>query len=1423
MKPQAFFIAQSIYSAEVDHKKVWDDLPLAAEEASKLATDLASHGYELSRQELLKGGEKRSVEDALNDWFGHVEPNSRVILFWTGHGCSEGGRHYLVCSNSPKEGITSAYAITPDLIGELVANCRAEKILIILDTCFSGEGARQIMSVLEGILATRLSVPGQVRAFAIIASAHSLEEAQEAVFSRALRAALFDSGLPSDKRVWTDNDAFITADDLALAAQNMMPLSVTSPQCKGGGLGQRFISNPRYQANLPDVNVEERSAFEHLESAARGIEVGETGWFFTGRKRLLGELIAWLENTDHGVRIVTGPPGAGKSALIGRLATLSSENYRQEAIKAGAVAIGIDPVPPAGAIDAAIHTKGKTLDDCARALAKGLNLEIGKGASIDVEALVAEIGRLDHKMTLVIDALDEATAGQGGMIAAKLIVPLGKLPHVKILVGSRRSLDGAVIPETEDRHGRLRKAFGAEAVIDDQDDETDTHDDIVEYVRRRLQSSDKHRNEDPQIMKGAAERVADKSNGIFLYARIVSRTLQGQDRLDSALPATALDAFEQDLKVRFEGEEQRLNDLLGALAWGEGKGLTRRVWPLVANALAGRQPPYNDDDIAWILGHAGWHIIEAGEDGQTVYRLAHQSLADHYRKNIDEKETQGHITDALRQGVEGAAWLDCDRYLWRHLADHAARASRLDELIRDPGYLAVADPVRLVVALPNARSVEGRRLAGIYNRVVDRLMGLPPIDRMPYIHMAAQFEDPELAVKLYPPIPTPWRCRWANVIPSAPYRIIGKHHGAVTSIAFVEIDGTPIIVSGSEDGTIGRWNAQTGKPIGELIKGDDKFVACVALGRIDSAPVVISGGDDMTIRLWSIRTGEQICEPLKGASPICSIALDELDGAPIVASGGSDGSIHLWNVRSGTLIGEPLISETNQILSVPVRSVAFGEIDGRPILVSGEGNYRGTHWDWPAIRLWDLHTREQIGKPIRPHRGWIASVAMGEIDGLPVVVSGGGDWYVRVSNARTGQPIFEPHEGHTNPVSSVALISIDGLPVIVSGSADKEIRLWNARTGEPIWEPLRGHSDYVNSVAVGTIGGAPVIFSGSEDGTIRRWKHGAEKIAGRLSERHTDSVSSVAFGKVDGTAMVVSGSNDSTVRLWNASTGEPVGKPFEGHTNRVKSVAFSEIDGVPLIASGSWDTTIRLWNASTGQPMGESLKGHTSYVWSVVFGEIDGTPVVLSAGDDGAIRRWKVSRGLSGKLLKGVTFGRWDGPTGKMLGKPIEGNGNWVGSVAFGMVDGLPIIVSGGGGGKIECWDARTGTMTKPTSSVFPNHVNSVAFGMICDMPIIVSGSDSINVGCWNARTGEWIGRRPMSHASSVRSVTLGRINGALVIVSGSYDNTIRLWDARTQESLVVCSVGDAVNSVALSPDGEIVAGLNRGVAMFDFSGVNKF
>ena len=85
-------------------------------------------------------------------------------------------------------------------------------------------------------------------------------------------------------------------------------------------------------------------------------------------------------------------------------------------------------------------------------------------------------------------------------------------------------------------------------------------------------------------------------------------------------------------------------------------------------------------------------------------------------------------------------------------------------------------------------------------------------------------------------------------------------------------------------------------------------------------------------------------------------------------------------------------------------------------------------------------------------------MALGEVDGEPVVVSGSNDETVRLWDARSGRPRGQPLKGHTSYVSAVALGEVDGEPVVVSGSFDNTVRLWEARSGRPRGQPLEGHT-----------------------------------------------------------------------------------------------------------------------------------------------------------------------------------------------------------------------------------------------------------------------------------------------------------------------------------------------------------------------------
>jgi WD40 repeat protein len=611
------------------------------------------------------------------------------------------------------------------------------------------------------------------------------------------------------------------------------------------------------------------------------------------------------------------------------------------------------------------------------------------------------------------------------------------------------------------------------------------------------------------------------------------------------------------------------------------------------------------------------------------------------------------------------------------------------------------------------------------------------------------------------------------------------HESAVTSVAFSP-DGTHII-SGSVDGMIRLWDAQTGQPLGQPMQHigepmlDGNVVLSVAFSP-DGKRIVSSGTYDNTVRLWDAQTGQPIGQPLQGHKyGINSVAFSP-DGERIV-SGSNDETVRLWDAQTGRPIGTPIEGHVGW-----VTSVAFSP-DGKRIVGGGIGQ---------TMQMWDAQTRQPIGKPLTGK-----SVAFSP-DGTRIV-SGSGDT-VRLWDTQTGQPLGQPLQGHGGAVTSVAF-SPDGTR-IVSGSTNKTVRLWDVQTRQPIGNPLIGHESSVNSVAFSPDGKR--IVSGSNDNTVRLWDVQTSQPTGQLLKGHKFAINSVAFSP-DGKRIVSGGGSmvslgledtaDNTVRQWDAQTGQPIGNPMKGHMMPVTSVAFSP-DG-KRIASVSNDQTIWLWDVQTGQPIGQPLQGHKFAVNSVAFSP-DGKRIISGGG---------VSRGLGREDTEDNTVRQWNAQTGHPLGNPMIGHMAPVNSVAF-SPNGKR-IVSGSDDKTLRLWDTQTGQPIEPPLRGHTDNVTSVAFSP--DGKRIISGGGSIvglgrdgatdnTVRLWDAQTGHPLGNPLIGHESSVRSAAFSPDSKR--ILSGSDDKTLRLWDTQTGQPIGQPLQGheDAVNSVAFSPDGKRIA-----------------
>jgi hypothetical protein len=371
--------------------------------------------------------------------------------------------------------------------------------------------------------------------------------------------------------------------------------------------------------------------------------------YFTGRRRALTELVEWLTDdpdASDSLRVITGGPGSGKSAVLARLVTASDTDYRRRHETAWDAD---DPVRNMriGAIDVAVHAQDHDGVWILQSLAGGMD-----SSANDVDALVAALAKHGRPVTFVVDGLDESINDESinprqaaGMLRrlASNTADLG----VRLLVGTRPG------PQM-----KLLQALGASAVrnaIDLDDAAYMDKADLAEYVRRRLlaegvpperlRAPDTPYRGHPHLAKRVAARVADRAYPSFLIAALTSVGLVGRRKpvnVEEAgwdqFPTKVADAID-DYLDRFDTDRDRVEDLLRPLAYSFGDGLRPdELWAGLATGLAGPGRAYTVVDVRWLLDTAADYLLEAtanmrvGADTGPVYRLYHQALIDHLRE-----------------------------------------------------------------------------------------------------------------------------------------------------------------------------------------------------------------------------------------------------------------------------------------------------------------------------------------------------------------------------------------------------------------------------------------------------------------------------------------------------------------------------------------------------------------------------------------------------------------------------------------------------------------------------------------------------------------------------------------------------------------------------------------------------------------------
>lgn len=306
-----------------------------------------------------------------------------------------------------------------------------------------------------------------------------------------------------------------------------------------------------------------------------------------------------------------------------------------------------------------------------------------------------------------------------------------------------------------------------------------------------------------------------------------------------------------------------------------------------------------------------------------------------------------------------------------------------------------------------------------------------------------------------------------------PARVLEGHLKPVRGLAFSPT--TDVLLSGSDDRTVRRWDPTTGAETGReqlLIEvqalaasGDGKLLACAGHRSFQAQVLVVLDAD--------LRRQRSLDAP--GVFVPSAVAFRP-DGATLALGGaGVDvGAVLLhdlkrpaWNTKDEH--DRPIRDPELAGHAATVNAVAYTQ-DGKTLVTASDDG---------TVRLWAATpggARErqviQVGAPVS-----CLAIRPGGRHVVVGTTKGGVLAYDLGSGAAAGQVA-----GHATAVWAVA-IRPDG-SVVASASHDGEVKLWSLQTGAELGV-LRGHRGPVRALAFSRDGAT--LASGGDDHAIRLW------------------------------------------------------------------------------------------------------------------------------------------------------------------------------------------------------------------------------------------------------------------------------------------------------------------------------------------------
>ncbi|MFF4316881.1 hypothetical protein [Streptomyces sp. NPDC001507] len=1362
-------------AARYTHEEL-PDLPGVADDLPSVLGSLAAVGYapvpvfpegslDPARPEEVLGPLLRWIPEGFDD-------GDALLLYYSGHGQAEGEEHFLMCSGSdPGAAEVRLSAVSTRHLVELPALKGVRRILLVIDACYAGRGAVDAVAWAVRAKHAVAHAPGAdhrfLKSFGVLSAARITEEAKDGEFSAALSHVLGDE-------TWLGNRAsHISLPDLvgALNAEfrrrgvdHHADWAQLCDDTVRGDPATGFFPNPFHVPELlmvdRDLDVAEQRHFvrwlgaasgygaaeqqrryrelvEHFSPRGTGRQaVGETGHYFTGRVNVLRRLAGWLRgenDRDARVFVVTGPPGVGKSAVLGRLVTLSDDAARG-AIPTDAVTPGT--LPPSGSVTVAVHARALALPQIVSALAAAF------GCPEPTEAALRErLGALDSISTIVVDALDESgVAHDEERRIARFLADLAGAAHrLRLLIGTRPHLADAVA----DKAPYAR-------VVDLAAPEWNEPEDLVRYSERILRmplGPHSGTGLPDSLISSAANEIAQAAHAIYLVARLMARSVAGSGipsarsalelpKHDPASGSSALvgRAFRWALARQLSPERAaEVRALILPLAYVEGHGMPlHQVWAALAADRPDQVAPIAEQ-LAHLLRDdaVGPYLVETlDEDGRSVYRLYHQALADELRRNDAPPDAETRWYVRLRDTVPRAAdgtprWHEADPYVLRHLPAKAAAAGRLDELITDGEFLVHARPTGLVPWLRGLSTERARLAAAVYRAHLDVYHEMSPQDRRHVLACdAARLQHTALLASLSSVIEeSRWRPVWAaagSVPVTLSVHRLADGRGPADSATCVGLAGRDTVVIAGR-GSLQGWEMATGRSI-ELPPGvADLNATAVTAAALAGHDLLVVGTDTGAVHIYDLASGRiRTAAPLdEDAGPTAAFVTLELAGKKAVVSASSDGELRAWDLADATALpwrirladGSPSSLAT---VTVDADPKARNEILRRGWDVVVAGGPQGVLYVWDPLRGKLTATAAEPGRPA------IGSIGCAVVHNIPLAVTTDGAtlrvWSLRRPRApREVDSLILP-----SPAVAVSCTDLGGRPTAVLACEDGAVRLLDLESREltassSAWRP---------SIAVT----APSPSEPTSFSTLHLHVSAGQAVTAVL------------------------GAADGSVHVCDLTA--PRRAPGDGHTRAVVGAAVAGDGHLPrCVVTAGGDTTVRSWRMDTGAPALPPVSDGVSALTGVVAAVVDGRLLAVTRSANRPVKVWDLVTGMAMEW-------RWP---------------RWTVAAAIGYLEGRPVAVTADYTHRVEVWDLVSG-VTLHRLEKCASRVTALACAPADGDLAIAAALANGSVVLWS-HGGIGFTRHHLQRRWQASKVVCVRVQGRPVAVIAYDDGTIRAWD----------------------------------------------